>query len=367
MPIWFATAHWVFGGGAPERLSSRQVSDLRLGNPVQSVTGVAFYAGRLYAATTAALVETADGSNLSHYLWSRTGSVVEGPWVDRANGLLWVGLPDRGELARFDGKRWVEVSSPKPRRGYVTRGEALTGLVGISDKTRFWMVGAGRAWNWNAARAGRWVEETELLLASAPRGLTRLRTLVPSDDVTYFVLHDDHEPSFLLQDVWRDMGWLDRLHGDAVYCRTRDGDVLPTNLAGKFFVVQAVRGNHSAYLRTSDGGVVQASNGSVARVPAPAFCEALATASGGDLIGSFRGKGIFRLAAGWHRVLEPPPHTPPGERLVCLACEGNCIAVGIHPLPEPSGSAARFFPAEGLWYANDTGWKQIPLPEGRRQ
>src|SRR3954468_24377196 len=53
-------------------------------------SGLVFFHGRLYASCNLGLLEVENGYPTNLYQWSKLDSVVEGPWLDTANGLLWV-------------------------------------------------------------------------------------------------------------------------------------------------------------------------------------------------------------------------------------------------------------------------------------
>src|ERR1017187_6793942 len=107
---------------------------------------LAFFKGKLYAASNIGLLEVDSGSLAKAYKWKN--STEGGPWIDRTNGQLWVWLADNG-FATFDGNFWRAAPMPMPKKGYFTRGEILEGFHEDSMPDSFWLTGASCAWHWD--------------------------------------------------------------------------------------------------------------------------------------------------------------------------------------------------------------------------
>ena len=112
-----------------------------------SFTDLAYFNGKLFVGTNLGLVEVEGGKPAEIYRFQSHYSVVSGPWLDRANRLLWVLDEQTHELVRFDGKTWTRMPLPNPAKGYYSRGDVLAGIRPVGTPEGFWLSSAGSVWN----------------------------------------------------------------------------------------------------------------------------------------------------------------------------------------------------------------------------
>jgi len=77
-----------------------------------SYSGSPFFKGKLYVTTNIGLLEFEHGRMSKVYRVQKQYSVVSGPWIDRADELLWVVDDQTHELLSFDGTSWRRVLMP---------------------------------------------------------------------------------------------------------------------------------------------------------------------------------------------------------------------------------------------------------------
>ena len=119
-----------------------------------SISGLAYFDGKLYVSTNLGIVVIQNGRVLNLLQFQTVDSVVSGPWVDNANHLLWASDHHTGELLKYDGKQWARTPKPKPEKGYFSRGDAFAGVKPVGNRFGFWMAAAGSAWRWDNASNG---------------------------------------------------------------------------------------------------------------------------------------------------------------------------------------------------------------------
>jgi hypothetical protein len=122
-----------------------------------SIAGLSFFDGGLYVGTNLGIVEVSGGATTRLYQFQSDDSVVSGPWLDKADHLLWAMDEHTGELLRFDGIKWTRMQKPVPAKGYYTRGDVLEGVGPIGNAEGFWLASGGTAWKWDAG-ALKWLQ-----------------------------------------------------------------------------------------------------------------------------------------------------------------------------------------------------------------
>lgn len=341
-----ATTCLVHGREAPRVFESQEAAKKLASGPPFSCSGLSFYHSYLYVGLAAGLLEIEAGSIKKLYAWDEAYSGVGGVWMDSAHGLLWVELGDPNRLAYYDGKTWRTVRFPKPRRGYVTRWDALQGWRAASNSRTFWLERAGRAWAWKGPGSSNWSEEA-LPAVFEPERLSGslLKILAPTDEEIYFIRREGEH--------WR----------DSVYSRSGDQWTVVTNQAGDFCSEEAVGANKRAYVRCKSGSLIELAPTRVSRLTAPGLCEAITPSGSGALLASFRGLGVFELQDTWRKVLEPPFLAQEEPHAVHLTAQNESIALAARPLDETQRR-----PVEGdrgsrsgLWISTGKEWRQIAI------
>src|SRR6266404_5574929 len=149
--------------------------------------GVAFFKGKLYVSSNVGLLVVNGAKPEGFYSWIKRDDVIEGPWVDKANDALWIQHAHDDSLYRFDGSTWHRVELPSPPDGF-TRGDILTGFLGISTPTAFWLVGGGHVWRLHSDRAS-WVTEPQ---PPAPK-YSAIRAVAALDSSLLYIVREESE------------------------------------------------------------------------------------------------------------------------------------------------------------------------------
>ncbi len=289
------------------------------------------FKGKLYAASNIGLLEIDNGVLSKVYKWKN--STEGGPWIDKANGQLWVWLAD-DRLATFDGHVWRATPMPTPKKGYFTRGEILEGFHEVSTPDSFWLTGAGCAWCWNIERR-KWEEKLSLptfeesnRLGKRLGGLWRL----------FFL---DNKPFIVVRYAY---GWeiigrerlKTRVHGDRIATNLISDKVyyydnrwieVSNAAATPIYVEQAVSVGKRAFMRSDEGEVYQVDSSGIVKLMLPGKCEALTATSSGTLLASFCDLGVYELAQDWTLRFKFPKLQTNVANHVGLAEESGKIAV----------------------------------------
>jgi hypothetical protein len=267
-----------------------------------SLTGAAYFDDRLYVGSNIGLLEIENGAVARLFQAQKFDSVVSGPWLDRADHLLWIMDDHTHELLNFDGSNWQRIAMPLPPKGYYTRGEVLEGIKPVGTDASFWVMAAGGAWRWSS-KSGNWVAEPEPPL-SVDDGV--LGVLPIQGRLAYIVRHE------LLPFLVRPG---QPFKSDTITLVNSSG---PHELRVKegvaFLAEMWTVANDSGYICDKDGRMLIVSPTEVTPMPTPGACEAVAVNGQGNLVASFRGHGIFQFTRSEWQMLSPPiPGSGQGE------------------------------------------------------
>src|SRR5436190_6462689 len=206
---WLTLSESIWARGFPEVLEPGDIN----ASPVLSIDSLAYYGGKLYVGSNKGLLEITNASLSKIYRWDKTGSAVTRPFHDAANGYLWVELDDEAKLAYYDGKTWRKTALPKPTHGYITRFDASESYRWVSGSNSIYYQGGGRGWAW---KGSKWRELEYPPVKSNPQSpIGLLDRLIPTDKCIYFVMRDEHRPSFLFG-LEEKVG-VDRIAGNSIY------------------------------------------------------------------------------------------------------------------------------------------------------
>src|SRR6266404_4035845 len=278
-----------------------------------SLSGMAFFKGKLYVSSNVGLLVVSGAKPEGLYSWIKRDDVIEGPWLDIANDTLWIQHAHDDSLYRFDGSAWHRVELPVPPNGF-TRGDVLTGFLGISTPTAFWLVGGGHVWRFQ--REGEsWVPEAE---PPAPE-YSAIRAIAPLSSSMLYVVREGTEvtpPSkYAVYD--RENNW------------AREG------LSEKMDFGGVVPSTEGVYVRATDGTLFLIRPGNVEIVETPGRCEAIAQTSKGKLLASFVDRGIFVHEDGKWNLRAPYPYgKQEGEHWAYLAESNGQIAYATDSVPQ---------------------------------
>ncbi len=303
------------------------------------ISGLSYFKGRLYASTNLGLLVVVSDKVVVLYQWREQDAVVEGPWRDIANDVLWIQHASDGSLARYDGTSWHRLKLPRKSDGY-TRGDMLRGFLGISVPQGFWFVGGGHAWRWESN--GDWAVEPQ---PPAPQW-SSVRAVAPVGDTLFYIVQEGIEaipPSpYAVYD--REHGW------SRTPLKTMD------------FGHQIVVTPRVAYVRADDGTLFSISSASITPVSAPGPCEAITRTSTGELLASFRNRGIYLFADGeWKLKAKYPYDSNEGEHWAYIAEDAGQVAYATTSVPNliRNSNKFTFSGTDALWVLEGKKLKRV--------
>jgi hypothetical protein len=308
--------------GPPDGLPASEVRSLIQQIPDYtsfSYSGSAFFKGKLYVTTNIGLLEFEHGRMSKVYRVQKQYSVVSGPWIDRADELLWVVDDQTHELLSFDGTSWRRVLMPWPEKGYYSRGDVLEGVKAVGDARGFWMVAAGNVWRWDAS-GKRWRGES---LPKTTVGDDIIGVL-PIEGKLYFLIRHQRL-SFLVRPGGE-------FKSDSVV--VLDGNWREiANIGGRFLAEQWVVAGGSGYIRSKDGSLLRVTAKGITKLDTPGECETLTTSSAGTLLTSIRRKGIYEYAGQWKLRASSPYASGSGDYRAYLAESTGELAYAVSANP----------------------------------
>jgi len=322
---------------APRSLAADQIGGAIRALPREahfSLSGAVFFKGKLYVSSNVGLLVIAGGKPETLYKWFKRDDVVEGPWLDAANDMMWIQHAHDNSLSRFDGAAWHAVALPAPPSGF-TRGDVLRGFLGISGPDAFWLVGGGHVWRFHA-KGTAWVPEPE---PPAPN-YSAIRAVARLDASMLYIVREGIEvipPSEY-----------------AVY--NREDNWARQNLSEKMDFGSVVTNAEGAYVRAKDGRLFLIRPESIQILETPGLCEAITKTSTGKLLASFVDQGIFLLDNhAWELRASYPYGKQEGEHWAYLAEANGQIAYVTSSVPQIqandrftySGSVALWFQSAG--------------------
>ena len=286
---------------------------------------LAFFRGKLYAASNIGLLEIDNGSLAEAYKWKN--STEGGPWIDLANGQLWVWLADSG-FATFNSKVWHAAPRPTPKKGYFTRGEILEGFHEVSTPDSFWLTGAGCAWCWDNTHQ-KWEEKLDPPAFKDGERLGKLWRLFFIDNKPFLVARYEYDWMISGRERLKTHPHGDRINliGDKVaYFDNRWIEVSNT-VTKPLFIEQVVSSGKKGFMRSDEGEIYQVDSSGISKLAVLGYCDALAVTSSDALLASFRDLGVYELAQDWKlRFINPSSQTNVADH-VCLAEDNGKIAM----------------------------------------
>lgn len=320
--------------------------------------GLAFYKGKLYAATNLGLLEIEQGKAISLYRFQKDYSVVSGPWLDEANQLLWALDEQTRELLNFNGTVWHRVALPQPPTGYYSRGDALEGVRPIGNANGFWLQSGGGVWRWDSTE-NHWTvvpmptldsQSAETIIGVMPLG-AKLLFIVRHETLSFLVKDDQDFTSDTI--VTDDGGW------PAV-----------ANESGlKFFADDWVTANQSGYICTRKGELLKVTQQAITRLDSPGECEALARSESKTLLASFRRVGIYEFSTDWRLRGAAPYPSGTGDYWAHLSGTGTELAFAIDgkPVvekPRSPGTDMKFTrnAPTALWFSKGAEFRPVEVP-----
>jgi len=317
-------------------------------------SGLAFFGNKLYASCNLGLLEIENASPTKLYQWSKFDSVVEGPWLDRANGLLWVWLLGTDQVANYDGKSWKTMRMPEPQAGF-SRGNILEGFRGIGNSGTFWLEGAWHAWAWNPKRSNWNDERIPPALRVDLRSNPILTRLVPTDNALLFVMLRDSELTHSDVELQR------KQKGDAIYYSDGRWNQVTNRSHFVFFAEQTVSTGKTGYIRSSRGDVLEVTTTGIMKLDCPGKCEALAVTSSCSVAASFHDLGVYELKDGWELRFKAPYPPTEGEHRAHLAENRGEFALSVAPVGRLVGDKTVHDSTASIWVFDGQRLEQVPF------
>jgi hypothetical protein len=319
-----------------------------------------FYKGKLYVDSNLGLLEMHEGKILCGYqIFFDKYQVLSGPWLDRANQLLWVQDDYTLQLFNFNGTVWHRVNIPSPQSGHFSRRDILNGIRPTGNSQGFWLEFGETVWRWNPAK-NKWITENQPKSSVPPKYENKTIGVLPIGSKPLFIVRHETFPELMFEGQ--------DFVSDTVV--TGDGDWRTvTNHAGlKFFADTWVVTDESGYICTTKGEVLRVTPLAITKLDTPAACETVATTESGNLLASFRGKGIYEYKKEWQlRAVHPYP-SGNGEYWAYLSGNGEELAIAIHGKPVADKEHApgtdmfmRNAPT-ALWFSRGKEFQPIEIP-----
>jgi hypothetical protein len=322
-----------------------------------SYSGLIFFKDKLYASSGFGLLEFEKGSLIKAYQWNKKDTDVEGPWLDRMNGLLWVWIPGGDAVANFDGQKWKTMQMPEPQNG-LSRGNVLEGFRGIGNTRGFWLEGAWHGWKWNGKH---WNEESNPPVLAENNSVI-LRRILPTDEHLYFIMFRDNEL------MYSDGELQQKQKGDAIYYFQDKWNEATNQSHFVFFAEQTVSAGKTGYIRTSRGDIMEVTNDSVLKLPTLGKCESITVSPSGSLVACFHNLGVYEFKNEWKLLFKAPYPLSEGEHWVHLAENNGQIAVSVSPVPQlvaeknSSNYKTVYNSSAALWIFDGQKVTKVPFP-----
>jgi hypothetical protein len=348
--------------GSPKVIAANRLPKLIKGLPHYahfSLTGLSFFGGDLYVGTNLGIVEFSGGTATRLYQFQSDDSVVDGPWLDKADRLLWAMDEHTSELLRFDGIKWTRMQKPVPAKGYYTRGDVLEGVRPIGNAEGFWLVSGGTAWKWDSG-ALKWLQ----IAGNLPRPddysrVNEVLGILPIGGTALLIVR--HQPFPFPLSAGEDF-LSDELVSPVELTAT------PIARDGKAFLADSWAATEDAgYICTKEGNLIQVTKEHVAPLEGPGSCETISSDDNSNLLVSIRSKGIFRYTDGkWVLLARSPYPGAGGEYWTYVSASSGQLAVAIDgkPVidsPHSSGSDMHFTQnaPTSLWVFRDGNFAAV--------
>ena len=347
--------------GPPKIVAAKRLPGLVKGLPQYahfSLTGLSFFDDNLYVGTNLGIVEISGGATTRLYQFQSDDSVVSGPWLDKADRLLWAMDEHTSELLRYDGIKWTRMQKPVPAKGYYTRGDVLEGVRPIGNAEGFWLASGGTAWKWGSS-----TQEWMQIAGNLPRPddysrVNDLLGVLPIGQTALLIVR--HQPFAFTLSAGEDF-----LSDELV------SSVEPTNSIardGKAFLADSwAAAEDAGYICTKKGNLIRVTKEHVAPLEAPGSCETVSSDDNSNLLVSIRGEGIFRYADGkWMLLARSPYPGAAGEYWTHVSASSGQLAVAIDGKPvadsqHSSGSDMHFTrnAPTSLWVFRDGNFAAV--------
>ena len=317
------------------------------------VLGLCFQGDKLWASTSQGLFEIQDDRILALLHWENE-TWASSPWVDRRGKDLYVMFTE--VLMKRDLHGWWDLGPPPFH--FVGLGpcasqesvDALHGgyfFQGIDDSSRP-VISC-----FHGKRVVLWrpdVQEWEEIAGPPiPQGSATVAAVRGEPNIFFLV----REPLFFQPPTYDEFDESGRcrhvvysiIPGDRQWSRRE----LP--LALDAVATHIIAMGDSAHVRASDGALVEVTPNGVRLHEAPGACEAMLRSSSGQLLASFKDRGIYSLEDGWKKLHAVPYATPSTHQSAHMAERDGVVALAtVSPWPgtSPNGKGGHVS-EDSLW------------------
>jgi hypothetical protein len=358
LPFWLDRPN----SGPPHVIPGTEVQQLINHLPADAefgYAGLGYFKGKLYVATNIGLAEVENGTVVRLFQFQKEHSVVSGPWIDRANQILWVLDDETFELLSFDGNRWKRFPMPLPQKGYYSRGDVLDGVRPVSGQGSLAFTAGDGAWRWDAQKRS-WAALSSPPEEGAVGRYAALAGILPLGKDVFLVRHERQPYMFTEQQNFQ---------SDTAAIWNGSWIEIPNHTDLHFFADEWTVAGGVGYICTKKGELLRISVDEISRVNAPGQCESLTTTDAGSLLVSFWKLGIYELTTKWEQRAAPLYPSGAGEYWTHLASYGEEMAYAIEGKPvvdkEKSEGIHMTFTRNApthLWLIRDGQNAQLLLP-----
>ena len=309
------------------------------------ISGLAFLDSRLFVSTNVGLLEVVGGDPKRLYQWYRDDNVVSGPWYDESRTGIWIQRAKDGRFVRLDREGWHRIDLPEPPDNYFSRGDFMNGFEGVGDTIDFRLVGAGYVWKWTDTST--WT-------------VTPLPPAEEFSSTIGFARCNGRELYVVRTGAWTIPPCVYRAYwSDSVQWRTHF--LLPVGS-----VQQVVSASRGIFIRGDKEKLLRldADTSRVLSVPGP--CESITRTSGGRLLASFRGAGIYMFDSDWIKLFDEPYAPAEGEHRAYLAENKGLVALAtttVHHLKPGEYSEWETTGTNALWISDGSMLVRVELIE----
>lgn len=324
------------------------------------ITGVAFFNGKLYVASTLGLMEYEGDKLVRLYKWnSGSWDTVHNLSFDRTNKSLWLNHYRDAKLFRFDGFAWQNVDRPKKMHDLpFTRDDLSQGFQGFSISGSFWVQGAGQAWrwvpdsnNWEPVQMPDVTCEIENKQNSVASGC--FASIAPSRDRFRIIVHS----AISGRDYGRTPTNAPKPFPDHVLSLEGNNwhEVLPETREG-LYTKRVLVGDEFAYIQTHKDLLFRLASERIELIDSLGKIEALTVSSNGRLIVSFQNKGIFEFGESWVKLFDSPYISDEDLHVAITESQGSiALSIQTNTLKKDSDRPPR------LWISREGELTELPI------
>lgn len=327
------------------------------------LTGIVFSHEKLYLPTSIGIVEIFDGKPKNVYKWFSGGiDTVEGLAEDKSTGYLWGYHSRLDELITFDGKDWTSMKSPWSGVSS-SRSERFGHVQGFSSNLGFWMQNGDRAWKLGAENT--WIQQDvpskDCVSVKDPGNPDPgcYVSIAPTAEGTLLVMHRGYIGAYFdLPNSKAPKPPPDRIF---YLDKNRWSEIISDGIAEDFVTKEIVVGGSCAYGLSFYGTLWKISSVGATKIDLIGEIEAMTTTTSGNLLVSFRDKGIYEYDDGWQKRFDSPYPAGGPEHRAFLAEGDGQVAFAIESQSSPGMIGSQFMEGAEVWISEANSLQAVPL------